>query len=98
MVLGSRFCYLLELKTIRWSIFCPDNGFHGYSFHSEIRLSSVKENVAVAADVSRAITARSRGGAANRGIFTPLIRSHNWVDPSPAAPRMYENTVTRFTM
>src|SRR5437868_9251987 len=31
MVLGSRFCYLLELKHIRWSEFCPDNCFHPYS-------------------------------------------------------------------
>jgi hypothetical protein len=27
-VLGSRFCRLFELKHIRWSVLCPDKGFH----------------------------------------------------------------------
>jgi hypothetical protein len=27
IVLGDRFCYLFELKNIRWSVFCPYNRF-----------------------------------------------------------------------
>src|SRR6266487_454443 len=30
LVLGSRFCNLLELKTVRWSVLCPDNGLHTF--------------------------------------------------------------------
>jgi len=30
IVLGSRFCYLFELKNIRWSVFCAYNRFHKF--------------------------------------------------------------------
>src|SRR5436309_1066594 len=34
IVLGSRFCYLFELKNIRLSVVCVDNCFHGVSTRS----------------------------------------------------------------